>query len=416
MTLETGSADRRANMDAFAKRALELLYEAISAKSVKRTIPPLPPSRSAPRARNSSISVRPFGVSRCQKVQPLQASSPCASAPMRWIEPTVSPSDTAPSARTSALCRFLASTSSAPGVTSPRSISTENATRGASRAVTKGAIDGEGTTCDAGDALFRGLGVFRFALDADEAAAEALGHRAGGAGAVERVEHQIVRPRRRQDHARQQRFRLLGRMQLLAVGAFQPLLAGAEREGPVRAHLHVFVAGFQRLVIEGVALGVGVARGPDHGLVRIGEAAAAEIRHRIGLAPDHVVEDPEAEILHDRADAEDVVIGADHPDGAGRLQHAAAGGEPGFGEIVIGGEAGELVPVVGDRIDVRIVRALQIAGELEIVRRIGEHQIDGTRRQLRHLGDAVADQNAVLLESLKLHGAPVRAPRDATQP
>jgi nicotinamide-nucleotide amidase len=32
-TLETGSADRRANMDVFAQRALELLYEAISAKA-----------------------------------------------------------------------------------------------------------------------------------------------------------------------------------------------------------------------------------------------------------------------------------------------------------------------------------------------------------------------------------------------
>jgi nicotinamide-nucleotide amidase len=32
-TLETGSADRRANMDAFAKRALELLLETISAKA-----------------------------------------------------------------------------------------------------------------------------------------------------------------------------------------------------------------------------------------------------------------------------------------------------------------------------------------------------------------------------------------------
>jgi PncC family amidohydrolase len=31
ITLETGSADRRANMDAFAKRALELFLEAISA-------------------------------------------------------------------------------------------------------------------------------------------------------------------------------------------------------------------------------------------------------------------------------------------------------------------------------------------------------------------------------------------------
>ena len=33
ITLETGSADRRANMDAFAKRALELFYEVISAKA-----------------------------------------------------------------------------------------------------------------------------------------------------------------------------------------------------------------------------------------------------------------------------------------------------------------------------------------------------------------------------------------------
>lgn len=33
ITLETGSADRRANMDAFAKRALELFLEAISARA-----------------------------------------------------------------------------------------------------------------------------------------------------------------------------------------------------------------------------------------------------------------------------------------------------------------------------------------------------------------------------------------------
>ncbi len=33
ITLETGSADRRANMEAFTKRALELLYEAIPGKT-----------------------------------------------------------------------------------------------------------------------------------------------------------------------------------------------------------------------------------------------------------------------------------------------------------------------------------------------------------------------------------------------
>lgn len=33
ITMETGSANRRPNMDAFAKRALDLLYDAISAKT-----------------------------------------------------------------------------------------------------------------------------------------------------------------------------------------------------------------------------------------------------------------------------------------------------------------------------------------------------------------------------------------------
>jgi len=33
VTLETGSADRRANMDAFARRALEVLHEAIASAS-----------------------------------------------------------------------------------------------------------------------------------------------------------------------------------------------------------------------------------------------------------------------------------------------------------------------------------------------------------------------------------------------
>src|SRR5665213_3879603 len=47
-------------------------------------------------ARNSSISLRPFLVSMCQKVQQLQASEPCATAPMRWNEPTLSPSLMAP--------------------------------------------------------------------------------------------------------------------------------------------------------------------------------------------------------------------------------------------------------------------------------------------------------------------------------
>ena len=206
-------------------------------------------------------------------------------------------------------------------------------------------------------------------------------------------------------------------MHLLAVVALEALFAGAQRDQPVGTRLHVLVGGLQRFVVEGVALGVLVARGPDHGLMRIGEAAAAEIRHRIGLAPDDVVEDPEAEVLHDRADAENVVIGADHPQRRRRLHDAAAGQQPGAGEIVIGGEGRELVPVVVDGIDMGFVGALEIALELQIVRRIGEHQIDRTGRQAstsrrrnrrRRYGHSTRTQ----IEC----GAPLQTPRDATQP
>ena len=159
---------------------------------------------------------------------------------------------------------------------------------------------------------------------------------------------------------------------------FKPLLAGAQRNEPVGAHLDIVVARLERLVVERIIALGGVARRPDQGLVRVGEAAAAEIRHRIGFAPDDVVEDPEAEILQHGADAKNVVIGADHPQRGGGLHHAAAGGEPGAGEIVVGGETGELVPIVVDGVDARIVGTLEVALELQIVRRIGEDEIDAS--------------------------------------
>ena len=188
-------------------------------------------------------------------------------------------------------------------------------------------------------------------------AAKPPGDGAGRARSEERVEHHVAGLGRSQHDARQQRFRLLRRMQLVAIVVLQPLAAGADRKQPVRAHLHVVVGGFQRIVVEGVALGLLVARRPDQRLVRILEAAAAKIRHRIGLAPDDVVEDPEAEILHGGADPEDVVVGADHPDRAAGLEHPAHRQQPGAGEGVIGRKTVELVPVVVDRIDLRLVGA-----------------------------------------------------------
>ncbi len=87
----------------------------------------------------------------------------------------------------------------------------------------------------------------------------------------------------------------------------------------------------------------------------IGEPTAAEVRHWIGLAPNDVVQNPEAEILQDRADAENVVIGPDDENRRVVLHHAPRGGEPIAGELIVIGEARELVPIVIDRIDSALI-------------------------------------------------------------
>ena len=116
------------------------------------------------------------------------------------------------------------------------------------------------------------------------------------------------------------------------------------------AHLQIVVERLHRAIVEGV-FRLLVLGAPDQRLMRVGEAGAAEIGHRVGLAPDDVVQDPEVGVLQQRADAVDVVIAADHPDRAVVLQDAARLGQPFAGEIVVDREAVELVPIVVDSID-----------------------------------------------------------------
>ena len=203
----------------------------------------------------------------------------------------------------------------------------------------------------------------------------------------------------------QQRLGLLGRVRLVAGGVLDPLLAGGQRQGPVGAHLHVVVGQLHGVVVEGVSPPAPGLGRPDQRLVGVGEAHALEVRHRVGLAPDHVVEDPEPQVLHRHAHPEDVVVAADHPEGAVVLQHPARFGKPGASELVIGLEGGEPVPVVVDRVDLGIVRAQQVAAELQIVRRVGEDQVDALLRQLGHLGDAVAQDDCIFW--LTLHPEPL---------
>ena len=98
--------------------------------------------------RNSSIGARAPSRIVCQKVQPLQASSPCTSAPTLWIEPMCGPAASVPSARTSASWRARASVSFAPGVIRPVSTSEPKAMRGSPRlpSLTATALSGAGST------------------------------------------------------------------------------------------------------------------------------------------------------------------------------------------------------------------------------------------------------------------------------
>jgi hypothetical protein len=95
------------------------------------------------------------------------------------------------------------------------------------------------------------------------------------------------------------------------------------------------------------------------------------------------------------------MVGADHPDRAGWLQHTPAGRQPGARERVIALEIGESVPGLINAVDARLVGAVEVAGELQIVGRIGEDEIDALRRQFLQGADAIAGQDAIRLEELR---------------
>ena len=240
----------------------------------------------------------------------------------------------------------------------------------------------------------RARGIGFVALDADEAAAQPLGDRRRGAGAEEGIQHHLSRLGAGQDHAVQQRLGLLGRVQLVAVRVAQTLMPGAERDEPVAPHLKIVVQRLHRLVVEAIAR-FRPARGPDQRLMRVGEATPPEIRHRVGLAPDDVVQDPEPEVLQRGAEPEDVVVAADHPHRAVLAQDAAAFRQPFAREGVIGGEIVEAVPGIIHRIDHGGVGPAQLALQLKVVGRIGEDGVDRGGRQGPQRLDAVADQDLV---------------------
>src|SRR3546814_17483946 len=73
---------------------------------------------------------------------------------------------------------------------------------------------------------------------------------------------------------------------------------------------------------------------------------------------------------------------------------------PAAGEVVVDGEAVELVPGVVDGVDPAVVGAQQLALELEIVGRVREDHVDRGLRHGLHPGNAVALPDPILMHRL----------------
>src|SRR5690349_24512570 len=91
------------------------------------------------------------------------------------------------------------------------------------------------------------------------------------------------------------------------------LFAPDKRQVPIRAHLQVLVQCFHRFMIERVFCAFLFLR-PDYCLMSIGKAHASKVWHWIVLDPDDIVQNPESQILHDGADAKNVVISPNDPE------------------------------------------------------------------------------------------------------
>ena len=89
------------------------------------------------------------------------------------------------------------------------------------------------------------------------------------------------------------------------------------------------------------------------------------------------------------------MITADDPEPAIVLQDAPHRREPVAGKLVIGLEGVELVPIIVDRVDNGIVGPEKLTLKLEIIGRIGKHQIHRFLRKFIDQFNAVADQNLV---------------------
>ena len=89
------------------------------------------------------------------------------------------------------------------------------------------------------------------------------------------------------------------------------------------------------------------------------------------------------------------MVAADDPHRAVFAQHAPRLGQPLACKTVIFGEIGELVPVVIDAIDQAVIRAPQLAPQLQVIGRVSEDAVDRSRREHAHHLHTVAAKDLI---------------------
>lgn len=161
--------------------------------------------------------------------------------------------------------------------------------------------------------------------------------------------------------------------------ALQPLLPATNRNQPIGSHLKFVIQRLHRAIVEGI-FRLLAFRCPNQRLVRVGKSRTLKIGHWVGFSPNDVVQNPISSVLHRRANAENIMVTANHPQRAVRLQNTPRLGQPFTGKFVINRKACKFVPFIVDGIDLAIVRAQQIAAKLQIIGRIGKDHVDGAIR------------------------------------
>lgn len=134
---------------------------------------------------------------------------------------------------------------------------------------------------------------------------------------------------------------------------------------------------------------------PQQGLVRVGEVETGKVRGRIGLHPDEIAQDLEAQLLHRETHTVDHVVGPRDPQAPAVGQHSLAVGEPSPVELV----HQIRVQGVGPRSPCTRTRAGK-AGRAPVQQEVGrasENEVHRGIRQAREQVQAIPDRQAAFI-------------------